>query len=235
LVGGFGGQIVPPLMKDDFPFDVRRDIVKIAMTAEFANVVVVNKDLPVNSIAELIAYVRARPGQLNFGSSGRATSDRLAAELFMLETGTKMQNVPYRGGGVALNDLMAGTTHVMFPQLPAVLGMAASGAVKPLAVTSSYRLEQLPDLPTLSETVLPNFHVASWNMLFGPRGLPDPIRKTLSDALVETVGAPQFHERMRAIGVAPVGKPSAEAEAFFEQELIRWKRVIDVAGIKLER
>src|SRR3954470_7687642 len=155
LVGGFGGQIVPPLMKDDFPFDVRRDIVKIAMTAEFANVVVVNKDLPVNSIAELIAYVKARPGQLNFGSSGRATSDRLAAELFMLETVTRMQNVPYRGGGVALNDLMAGTTHVMFPQLPAVLGMASAGQVKALAVTSNYRLEQLPDLPTLSETIKP--------------------------------------------------------------------------------
>jgi tripartite-type tricarboxylate transporter receptor subunit TctC len=235
LVGGFGGQIVPPLMKDDFPFDVRRDIVKIAMTAEFANVVVVNKDLPVNSIPELIAYLKARPGQLNFASSGRATSDRLAAELFMLETGTKMQNVPYRGGGVALNDLIAGTTQVMFPQLPAVIGMATAGAVKPLAVTSSYRLEQLPDLPTLSETALPGFHVASWNMLFGPRGLPDDIRKTLSDALVEAVRDPQFHDRMRKIGVAPVGKPSAEAETFFEQELVRWKRVIDVAGIKLER
>jgi tripartite-type tricarboxylate transporter receptor subunit TctC len=100
LVGGFGGQIVPPLMKDDFPFDVRRDIVKIALTAEFANVVVVNRDLPINSIAELIAYAKARPGALNFGSSGRATSDRLAAELFMLETGTKMLNVPYKGGGI---------------------------------------------------------------------------------------------------------------------------------------
>jgi tripartite-type tricarboxylate transporter receptor subunit TctC len=235
LVGGFGGQIVPPLMKDDFPFDVRRDIVKIALTAEFANVVVVNKDLPVNSVPELIAYLKARPGQLNFASSGRATSDRLAAELFMLETGTKMQNVPYKGGGMALNDLIAGTTQVMFPQLPAVLGMATSGAVKALAVTSSYRLEQLPDLPTLSETVVPGFHVASWNMLFGPRGLPDNIRKTLSDALVEAVKDPQFHDRMRKIGVSPVGKPSAEAEAFFEQELVRWKRVIDAAGIKLER
>ena len=235
LVGGFGGQVVPPLMKDDFPFDVRRDIVKIALTAEFANVVVVNKDLPVNSIAELIAYLKARPGQLNFGSSGRATSDRLAAELFMLETGTRMQNVPYRGGGVALNDLIGGTTHVMFPQLPAVLGMATSGAVKPLAVTSSYRLDQLPELPTLSETVLPGFHVASWNMLFGPRGLPEAIRTTLSDTLVDAVTAPQFRDRMRAIGVAPVGKPAAEAEAFFEQELVRWKRVVDVSGVKLER
>src|SRR3977135_1352194 len=139
LVGGFGGQIVPPLMKDDFPFDVRRDIVKVAMTAEFANVVVVKKNLPVKSVQVLIAYLKVRSGELNFGSSGRATSDRLAAELFMLETGTKMLNVPYRGGGVALNDLIAGTTHVMFPQLPAVLGMAASRAVKPLAGTSSHR------------------------------------------------------------------------------------------------
>lgn len=235
LVGGFGGQIVPPLMKDDFPFDVRRDIVKVAMTAEFANVVVVNKSLPVNSVQELIAYLKARPGELNFGSSGRATSDRLAAELFMLETGTRMLNVPYRGGGVALNDLVAGTTQVMFPQLPAVLGMATSGAVKPLAVTSRYRLDQLPELPTLSETILPGFHVASWNMLFAPRGLPDDIRKTLSDALVEAVTDPQFRERMLKIGVAPVGKPSAEAEVFFEQELARWKKVIDSAGIKLER
>jgi tripartite-type tricarboxylate transporter receptor subunit TctC len=235
LVGGFGGQIVPPLMKDDFPFDVRRDIVKIAMTAEFANVLVVNKALPVNSVQELIAHLKKRPGELNFGSSGRATSDRLAAEMFMLETGTKMLNVPYRGGGVALNDMLAGTTQVMFPQLPAVLGMAVSGAVKPLAVTSNYRLSQLPDVPTLSETVLPGYHVTSWNMLFAPRGLPNDIRQVLSDALVEAVKEPQFRARMEKIGVAPVGKPAADAEAFFEQELVRWKNVIDSTGLKLER
>jgi tripartite-type tricarboxylate transporter receptor subunit TctC len=146
-----------------------------------------------------------------------------------------MLNVPYRGGGVALNDMLAGTTHVMFPQLPAVLGMATSGAVKPLAVTSDYRLFQLPDVPTLSETVLPGYHVASWNMLFAPRGLPDNIRKILSDALVEAVKDPQFRERMHKIGVEPVGRPSAEADAFFEREMVRWKRVIDSAGLKLEK
>jgi tripartite-type tricarboxylate transporter receptor subunit TctC len=235
LIGGFGGQVVPPLMKDDFPFDVRRDIVRIAMTAEFANVLVVNKGMPVNSVRELIDHLKKNPGKLNFGSSGRATSDRLAAEMFMLETGTKMLNVPYRGGGVALNDMLAGTTHVMFPQLPAVLGMATSGAVKPLAVTSDYRLFQLPDVPTLSETVLPGYHVASWNMLFAPRGLPDNIRKILSDALVEAVKDPQFRERMHKIGVEPVGRPSAEADVFFEREMVRWKRVIDSAGLKLEK
>jgi tripartite-type tricarboxylate transporter receptor subunit TctC len=198
-------------------------------------VLVVNKSMPVNSVRELIDHLKKNPGKLNFGSSGRATSDRLAAEMFMLETGTKMLNVPYRGGGVALNDMLAGTTHVMFPQLPAVISLATSGAVKPLAVTSSYRLWQLPEVPTLSETVLPGYHVASWNMLFGPRGLPDNIRKTLSDALVEAVKDPQFRERMQKIGVEPAGRPFAEADVFFEREMVRWKRVIDAAGLKLEK
>ena len=235
LVGGFGGQIVPPLMRDNFPFDVRHDIVKIAITAEFANVLVVNKDLPINSVKDLVGYLKARPGQLNFGSSGRATSDRLAAELFMMETGTKMLNVPYKGGGIALKDLRAGTTQVMFPQLPAVIGLAQSGDVKPLAVTSNYRLSQLPDVPTLSEALLPGFHVTSWNVILAPQGLPDEIRKILSDALVEAVKEPQIKEKMRKLGIVPVGLPSAEADVFFEKELQRWKKVIDAAGLKLEQ
>jgi len=152
----------------------------------------------------------------------------------MLETGTKMVNVPYKGGGAALTDLRASTTQVMFPQLPAVIALASSGDVKPLAVTSRYWLPQLPDVPTLSETVLPGFHVTSWNVLLAPKGLPDDIRKTLSDVLVEAVKDPQLTEKMRKLGIEPVGMPSAEADAFFEQELQRWKRVIDTSGIKLE-
>jgi tripartite-type tricarboxylate transporter receptor subunit TctC len=236
LVGGFGGQIIPPLMRDDFPFDVRRDLVKIALTAEFGNVLVVNKSLPVGNVAELVAYLKARPGQLNFASSGRATSDRLAAEMFMLQTGTKMVNVPYKGGGVALNDMMGGTTQVMFPQLPVVLGMVNSGQVRALAVTSRYRLSQIPDVPPLAETGFPGFHVTSWNQLFGPRGLPDDIRKLLSDTLVDAIrNDKSIRERMMAVGVEPIGEPYAKAEAFFDEELVRWKDVIDRAGIKLEK
>jgi tripartite-type tricarboxylate transporter receptor subunit TctC len=235
LVGGFGGQIIPPLMKDDFPFDVRRDLVKIALTAEFGNVLVVNKSLPVNSVHDLISYLKARPGAVNYGSSGRATSDRLAAEMFMLATGTKMVDVPYKGGGVALNDMMVGATQVMFPQLPAVLGLVQSGQVRALAVTSSKRLSQLPDVPTLAESGLPGFHVTSWNELFGPRGLPDDVRKTLSDALVDAIrNDADLRQRMRTLGVEPIGEGSAKAQAFFDEELVRWKDVIDRAGLKLE-
>jgi tripartite-type tricarboxylate transporter receptor subunit TctC len=235
LVGGFGGQIIPPLMKDDFPFDVRRDLVKIALTAKFGNVLVVNKSLPVNSVGDLIAYLKVRPGAVNYGSSGRATSDRLAAEMFMLATGTRMVDVPYKGGGVALNDMMVGATQVMFPQLPAVLGLVQSNQVRALAVTSGKRLSQLPDVPTLSETGLKDFHVSSWNELFGPRGLPDDVRKTLSDALVDAIrNDAGLRGRMRALGVEPIGEGSAKAEAFFNEELARWKDVIDRAGLKLQ-
>ena len=235
LVGGFGGQIIPPLMKDDFPFDVRRDLVKIALTAEFGNVLVVNKTLPVNSVSELVSYLKKRPGAVNFGSSGRATSDRLAAEMFMQATGTKMLDVPYKGGGVALNDMMVGATQVMFPQLPAVLGLIQSGQVRALAVTSSKRLSQLPDVPTLAESGLKDFHVTSWNELFGPRGLPDDVRNTLSDALVDAIrNDADLRARMRKLGVEPIGEGSAKAEVFFNEELARWKDVIDRAGLKLE-
>jgi tripartite-type tricarboxylate transporter receptor subunit TctC len=235
LVGGFGGQIIPPLMKDDFPFDVRRDLSKIALTAEFGNLLVVNKSLPINSVADLIAYLKARPGAVNYGSSGLATSDRLAAEMFMLESGTKMLDVPYKGGGVALDDLMAGTTQVMFPQLPAVLGLVRSEQVRALAVTSLTRLSQLPDVPTLAESGLPGFHVTSWNELFGPRGLPDDVRDALSNALVDAIcNDAGLRERMRKLGVEPIGEGSAKAGAFFNEELLRWKDIIDRAGIKLE-
>jgi len=235
LVGGFGGQIIPPLMRDDFPFDVRRDLVKIALTAEFGNVLVVNKSLPVNSVADLIAYLKARPGAVNFGTSGRATSDRLAAEMFMLETGTRMIDVPYKGGGGALTDMMAGTTQLMFPQLPAVLGMVQSGQVRALAVTSRSRLAQLPDVPTLDESGLPGFHVTSWNQLFGPRGLPDNVRDILSNALVDAIrNDADIRARMATLGVTPLGEDAAHADTFFNQELDRWKIIIDRAGIKLQ-
>lgn len=234
LVGGFGGQIIPPLMKDDFPFDVRRDLTKIALTAEFGNVLVVNKSLPVNSVAELITYLKAHPGTVNYGSSGLATSDRLAAEMFMLQSGTRMLDVPYKGGGVALEDLMVGTTQLMFPQLPAVLGLIRSGQVRPLAVTSLARLSQLPDLPTLAESGLPGFRVTSWNELFGPRGLPEDVRDALSDALVDAIrNDAGLRERMRKLGVTPLGEGSAKADAFFNEELVRWKDIIARAGIKI--
>lgn len=235
LVGGLGAQIIPQLMRDDFPVDTRDSLVKIAITGIFPNVVAVTKGLPVNSVKELIAYAKAHPGQLNFGSGGRVSSDRLVAELFMMETGTKLVNVPYKGGGLALNDLIGGTVHLMFPQLPVVLAAAQGGQVKALAVSTNNRLSQLPDVPTLSETELPGFNVGGWNALYAPRGLPDNIRDTLSKALLAALKEPELSSRLKTLGVEPIGIGGADATAYFDAEFMRWKKVIDAAGLKLQK
>ena len=235
LVGGLGAQIIPQLMREDFPVDTRSDLVKIAITGIFPNVVTVTNGLPVNSVKELIAYAKARPGQLNFGSGGRVASDRLVAELFMLETGTKMVNVPYKGGGPAMNDLIGGTVQVMFPQLPIVLAAAQGRQVKALAVTTNNRLAQLPNVPTLSETALPGFNVGGWNALYGPRGLPDNIRDTISKALLAALKEPELASRFGKLGVQPIGIGAADATAYFDAEFERWKKVIDMAGLKLQK
>jgi tripartite-type tricarboxylate transporter receptor subunit TctC len=155
--------------------------------------------------------------------------------MFMQQTGTKMVNVPYKGGGVALSDMMVGTTQLMFPQLPAVLGLVKSDQVRALAVTSRYRLSQLPDVPTLAESGLPGFRVTSWNELFGPRGLPDDVRDLLSRTLVDAIrNDSTVRAKMLTLGVEPIGEGAARAEAFFDEELTRWKDVIDRAGIKIE-
>ena len=234
LVGGLGAQIIPQLMRDDFPIDTRTELVTIAITGIYPNVLTVNKSLPVNSVKELIAYLKERPGQLNFASSGRVSSDRLATELFMMETGTKMLNVPYKGGALALNDLIAGSTQVMFPQLPVVLGAAQNGQIKALAVTTRNRLSQLPDVPTLAETELPGFNVGGWNALYGPRGLPNDVRDILSNAIVSAVNEPELTARFKTLGVEPLGLGAKEAAAYFDTEFVRWKKVIDANGLKLK-
>ena len=157
LVGGLGAQIIPQLMRDDFPIDTRSALDKIAITGIYPNVLTINKELPVYSVKDLIHYLKERPGTLNFGSSGRVSSDRLAAELFMMETGTKMLNVPYKGGALALNDLISGQTQIMFPQLPVVMGAAKNGQVRALAVSTLKRATQMPDVPTISEAAVARF------------------------------------------------------------------------------
>ena len=236
LLGTAAALNVAPVLAKNFPADLVAGLTPLTLAVELPMCLVVNKSLPINSVPDLIAYLKARPGAVNFGSSGRATSDLLAAARFMLQTGTKMVDVPYAGGGQALSDMMAGSTQVMFPQLPAVLGLINSGQVRALAVTSARRLSQLPDVPTLSESGLPGFHVTSWNELFGPRGLPDDVRDLLSRTLVDAIrNDHEIREKMLALGVEPVGEGSARAEAFFDEELTRWKDVIDRAGIKLEQ
>jgi tripartite-type tricarboxylate transporter receptor subunit TctC len=234
LIGGFGSHLIPPLINPRFPFDVERDFAPIALVAEFVNVMIVNKSLPVDTVADFIRYAKERPGQLNFGTVGVGASNHLAAELFMQQTGVRMVNVPYKGAPASLQDLTAGNLHVLFENLPPALGQVQGGTVKALAVTSTYRVQQLPNVPTMAEAGLPDYKITSWIGVYGHRALPAPIRDKLSRTIVDIVKDPAVQSRFRTIGFEPVGADAETFERFSQEERKRWKAVVDAAGIKVE-
>ncbi len=156
------------------PFDPVRDFTPISQIAFIPNLLVVNPDLPVNSVAELVAYAKARPGQLNYGSGGAGTSLHLAAAVFAYRAGTDMVHVPYRGGAPVALDLVAGKIQLSFSPLIEVLQQVRAGKLRALGVTTARRSALLPDVPAIAE-VIPGYEVALWNGIMGPAGLPAPV------------------------------------------------------------
>jgi tripartite-type tricarboxylate transporter receptor subunit TctC len=214
------------------PFDPVRDMVGIAGTAEYATAMVVNKAMPVNSVQDFIDHAKARPGKLSFGSTGVGALDYVAAELFMRETGVRMVHVPYRGGPAALNDLMAGAIDVIIEVFPVVMEPIRSGLVKGLAVSTSYRLSSVPDLPTFTELGLPGVTLTGWGGVYGPPGLPEDIREKLGAAIVEVIAQPEIKEKFRAIGFEPMGLGVREFSALHASEIKRWVAFLTEIGLR---
>ena len=231
LIGALGAQVLPAVMAPNFPFDPVRDFVAVSMAAEWAGVMLVKKDLPVGSLKEFIAYAKARPGALNFGSSGYGSVVHLIAEIMMRQTGIKMQHVPYKGGANSMTDLMAGSLDVLFTSSPVAVGQAENRNVKMLAVASKRRLKLLPNVPTMQEAGVPGVDQTQWLGVFGPAGLPEPIREKLSRALVEIVADPDTQAKLRNIGFEPVGTDYVTFDAFFRAEVKRWAEFVRDNGL----
>ena len=231
FVGGFGGQLIPPLVKKNFPVDIDTQLTLIARPTGFANVLVVNNDFPTQTVQELIDYAKAHPGEINFGTAASTSSDRLTTELFMQATGTELTRVPYKGGTPALNDLSAGVIQMMFGNVPAAMGLIDGGLLRALAVTSSERVPNLPNVPTMQEAGLPEFNVTSWNSFFGPAGMSEEDVKLLSDTIVKVTQQTDVIAALEKVGFTVIGEGAAEFEVSFEEERQRWKAVIDAAGI----
>src|SRR5215216_1159313 len=222
LIGALGAQVLPAVMAPNFPFDPMRDFVPIAGVAEWAGVMLVKKDLPVASLQEFIAYAKERPGALNFGSSGYGSVVHLIAEVLMKETGIRMQHVPYKGGASSMTDLMSGSLDVLFTSSPVAVGQAENRSVKMLAVASKSRLKLLPNVPTMAEAGVPGVNQTQWLGVFGPPGLPEPIREKLSSAVVDLIRDADTQTKLRNIGFEPVGTDVATFDAFFRAEVKRW-------------
>jgi tripartite-type tricarboxylate transporter receptor subunit TctC len=223
----------PSLFKK-MPFDTERDFAPVALASVAPLYLVVNPSVPANSVAELIALAKAKPDALNYANSGRGTSAHLAGELFKRMAGIEMTSLPYKGGGPAVIDLIAGQVQVYFSTIPAAIAHVQAGKLRGLAVTSSKRVEQIPNVPTVAESGLPGFEVVGWFGIFAPAGTPAPIISRLSTEINRILKEPQTRDQFAGHGLVPGGGTPEELGTFLKTELNRWGTLIRSIGINPE-
>jgi tripartite-type tricarboxylate transporter receptor subunit TctC len=224
--------ITPSLYK--LSFDPVSDITPIIQVSQGPLLVVVPPSLTVKSIQDLIALAKAKPGTLNFASAGQGTPPHLAAELFAIMAGIKMNHVPYKGGGPAVTDTIAGQTDLFFSPLAVALPHTRAGKLRAIAVTSAQRHAAAPEVPTVAESGLPGYEVAIWVGMIGPKGLPRPIVDRINSEVGKLLQSPEFRERLQTDGSSPVGGTPEQFLATIKREIEVWRGVVREAGVKRE-
>jgi tripartite-type tricarboxylate transporter receptor subunit TctC len=215
-------------------YDPVKDLVPVTELAVAPHVLCVNPALPINSVKDLIATARAKPGELMYSSAGIGQTDQMATELFEQMAGIRMTHVPYKGGPQALQAVMAGEVALDFPGIAAALPFMKAGKVRCLAVSTSKRSPILPDLPTLDEEGIKGYEHSLWNGIFAPAGTPPAIVTKLSVDFGEVLRRPDIIERLAALGIEPLGSSPEEFNRFFRAELEKWAIVIKTTGITSE-
>lgn len=232
LLNAPGHATNPALMK--LSFDPVRDFAFISLVAESQNLVAAHPSFPPQGVQELIAFSRKRPGEINYASSGTGTTVHLSAELFQYMAGVKWVHIPYKGGGPAVIELIAGHTSLMFGNVPTVIQHARSGKLRPLAVTGARRSSAAPDIPTVAESGLPGFEVTNWYGVSAPARTPRAIVEQLHGEIVRALNSPDLRERLISQGADPVGNTPEQYTAYIRNEIAKWAKVIQAAGIKGE-
>ena len=231
MVGSIGVFAINPALFKDLKYDPQKDFDLLSLAVRTPNVLVMNPAFPVNNVRELIEHLKKNPDKITFASSGSGSSDHLTAALFWQKTQTSGIHVPYRGGGPAINDLVAGHADVSFQNLGAISEQVKAGKLKALAVTGEARAAALPGVPTMGEAGVPNLEVYSWQAVAAPRGLPADVHARLETELVASAQAPDVKARFEQIGFDVVGSTGAAFEAFLTGEITRWREVIETGNI----
>jgi tripartite-type tricarboxylate transporter receptor subunit TctC len=213
-------------------FDYNTDFDAVSLVSLVPNILVVTPSLPVNTLADVIAYAKAAPDGIDMASSGNGTLQHLSLEMFRFMTGTKVNHVPYRGGGPALNDVMGGQVKFFFSNGSSVTGMIQGGKLRAIAHTGKGRLKSLPDIPPASDT-LPGFEAYEWNGVFVPHGTPPAIVRTLNGTINEAIRAPDVKERFEQLNIESRPNTPEEFRAFVKDQMERWGKVVKEANIKL--
>lgn len=213
------------------PFDLLNDLVPVAVVGGTPNIVVVDKKLGLNSVADLIALAKSKPGELVFGSAGVGTVPHLTGELFNQMAGVKLTHVPYRGNNLALIDVIGSRIAMLFSPLPNVTGQIAGGEVKALATTTAQRTRFLPDLPTLAESGLPGFDTSLWYGFWAAKGTPAPVAQMLADAFRRANEDPEVRTVLANNELEPLTMGPEQFSAYLRADVDKWARVVKEAGI----
>jgi tripartite-type tricarboxylate transporter receptor subunit TctC len=232
LLNAPGHATNPALMK--LSFDPLKDFAFISLVAEAPNLAAMHPSFPPRSVKELIAFSKKHPGQVNYASSGTGTTVHLSAELFQYMTGVKWTHIPYKGGGPAVIELLAGQTSLMFGNMPTVIQHVRAGRLRGLAVTGAKRAPATPDIPTVAESGVPGYEVTTWFGVSVPAKTPRPIIDRLHAEIMRALGSPDLRERFTSAGADPLGTTPEQYTAFMQNEISKWSKVIKAAGIKGE-
>ena len=223
---------IVPSLAARLPYDPAKDFEPITLINTTPLVLVVNPGVPAKSVKELIALAKAKPGALNFGSSGSGGSNHLAGELFNAMAGVKMVHIPYKGNAPALTELIGGHVDVVYNGLTSALPFIKSGKLRALAVTSLKRAGALPEMPTLDEAGLKGFQAVAWNGLVAPARTPRNVVAKVNADVTKIVKSPELVERLKAEGSDPVGSTPEQFAGFLNDEIAKWRKVIQFAGVK---
>ena len=231
LVASLGPLVIGPHLMKNLPYDPLKDFDYVTVAVQAPNVLVVPAASPFKSVAQVLEQLRAQPGKLTFASAGNGTSDHLTAELFWQETRTTAVHIPYKGGAPAMQDVLGGQVDASFMNLNTVLPNLRAGKLRALAVTSTRRSAQLPEVPTMDELGLKGVTVQSWQAVVLPRGVAPEVRTRLHEAIVAVLAEPAVRQPLLDLGFEVVGNTPEAFTEFQAREFARWKKVIEVGKI----
>ncbi len=234
LCASIGVWVANPFLQKNLGYDPAKDFDLLTVAVKSPNVLVVNPNVPAKDVAELVAYLKQKPGKVTFPSSGAGSSDHLSIALFWQSTGTSGIHVPYKGGGPAIADLVAGHAEASFQNINNVIGHIKAGKLKALATTGDKRSTLLPDTPTLLELGYKEMVVTSWQAYAAPKGLPADVKKAIHGAMVAALKDPDTAKKLTDPGFEITASTPEEFSTFLNSELARWKKVIEVGKITLD-
>ena len=234
LLGNIASLAINVGIYPKMPYDPLKDFTPIIRTVDVNYVLVVHPSLPVKSVPELVAYAKANPGKLSYGSAGSGSLPHLGTELFKAQTGTDMVHVPYKGGGPMVTDLLGGNVQLVIADQANLMPHVATGKLRALAVATPKRSPNAPDLPTIAETGLAGFDATAWQGLVGPAGMPADVVKRLNEAFNQVMAIPAIREKLTGGGLDPVGGTPEQFGRFIGSEIGKWSKIAKDVGAKAE-